>query len=326
MTQKTYAAALIEALYERMARGPEVSVIGSYVLGLGPLRHLVNKIRDDFGDRVIDPPSSEAAVASLGIGAAMAGARPFIDLGTASFAFEACSQIVNEAANAHYMSGGQISVPVVFHMLHGLRGGGAAQHSHSPQAMFWNCPGLEIVLPSTPYDVKGLLHTAIMSNNPTIVLDHASLMAIEQDVPDEDYTIPFGRADIKRQGKDVTVVATSLMVQVVLQAAQQLIAEGIDIEVVDPRTLVPLDQEAILASVRKTGRLVVVDETFLSCGVASEIAAVVAEKGFASLKAPILRVVRPDVPVAFSPVLEHCITPTVDKVVDAVRRLMLQMK
>jgi pyruvate dehydrogenase E1 component beta subunit len=322
VTRISHAQALVDALHASMARNPDISLFGSYVLGLGPMRDLVNVIRTDFGDRVCDPPSAEAAVAALGIGAAMAGARPFVDIGTASFVFEAWSQIVNEAANAHYMSGGQIKVPVVFHMLHGLRGGGAAQHSHSPQAMFWNTPGLEIVLPSSAYDAKGLLNSAIASNNPTIVLDHAKLLGLEGEVPDENYTIPFGVADIKRKGSDVTVVATSRMVRVAMDAATRLAEDSIEVEIVDPRTLVPFDRETVLSSVAKTGRLVIADETHLSGGVASEIAAIVAEFGFDLLKAPIRRVARPNVPTPFSPELESHITPSADWIFRAVMEVL----
>jgi pyruvate dehydrogenase E1 component beta subunit len=220
------------------------------------------------------------------------------------------------------MSGGQFDVPAVFHMIHGLRGGGAAQHSHSPQSMMWNCPGLEIVLPSSPRDVKGLIRTAIKSDNPTVFIDHGKLFGLEGEVPDGDYEIPFGQADIKREGRDVTVVATSFMVQAALEAADVLSGEGIEIEVVDPRTIVPLDREAIIGSVAKTGRMVVVDEGNLSCGIASEISAIVAESAFDSLKGPILRVTRPDVPTPFSQPLEDYITPTADKVSAAVRKLL----
>lgn len=322
MVHMNYAEALVEGLYTSMESDPRVSLIGSYVLGLGPQRHLMDRVRKAFGDRIFDPPTAEAGVAAIGIGAGMAGARPFVDVATASFVFHAWPQIVQEAANAYYMSGGQITVPVVFHMLHGLRGGGAAQHSHSPQAMLWNCPGLEIVLPSSPRDVKGLIGTAIKSNNPTIFMDHAKLLGIEGEVPEDPYEIPLGKADIKREGRDVTVVATSLMVQVALEAAKGLSKEGIEVEVVDPRSIVPLDKDAICGSVEKTGRLVVVDECNLSCGIASEIAAIAAEERFASLKAPIARVARPDVPVPFSAPLEAYITPTADKVIGAIRRIM----
>lgn len=322
MTEMNYAEALVDGLYISMDSDPRVSLIGRHVLGLSPLRYLMERIRDAFADRILNPPVSEAGIASLGVGAAMAGARPFVDIATASFVFEAWPQVVNEAANAHHMSGGQFTVPVVFHMLHGLRGGGSAQHSHSPQAMLWNCPGLEIVLPSSPRDVKGLIRTAVKSDNPTVFIVHSKLFTLKGDVPEGDYEIPFGQADIKREGGDVTVVATSLVVQKALEAANALSQEGIEVEVVDPRTIVPLDKEAILRSVAKTGRLVVADECNLSCGVASEIAAIVAEYAFESLKAPILRVARPDVPVSFSAPLEDYITPTPEKITAAVRKVL----
>jgi pyruvate/2-oxoglutarate/acetoin dehydrogenase E1 component len=322
MRKTSYAAAIVEALRTSLAEDPGVSLIGSYVLGLGPKRTLMDSIRAEFSDRIFDPPTSEAAIASIGAGAAMAGARPFVDIGTASFSYVAWSPLVNEAAVARYMSGGTLRVPVVYHMLHGLRGGGAAQHSHSPQAMLWNAAGLEIVLPSSPYDVKGLMRSAIRSDNPTIFINHARLMDIEGEVPEEDYTIPFGRADIKRPGRDVTVVATSFVVHTALAAADRLAAEGIEVEVVDPRTLVPLDHATILESVRRTGRLVVVDETNLSCGVASEVSAIVAEEGFDLLRAPILRVARLDVPTPFSKPLEDAITPTAERVIAAVRQVL----
>jgi pyruvate/2-oxoglutarate/acetoin dehydrogenase E1 component len=322
MRRISYAAAIVEALRVSLAEDPDVSLIGSYVLGLGPERTLMDSIRADFADRIYDPPTSEAAIACIGAGAAMAGARPFVDIGTASFAYVAWSPLVNEAAVAHYMSAGKLRVPVVYHMLHGLRGGGAAQHSHSPQAMLWNAAGLEIVLPSSPYDVKGLLRSAIRSDNPTIFIDHARLMGLEGDVPEEDYAIPLGRADIKRPGRDATVIATSFVVQAALAAANQLAAEGIEVEVVDPRTLVPFDEATILDSVRRTGRVVLVDETNLSCGVASEISAIVSEKGFEHLRAPILRVAKPDVPTPFAKTLEDAITPTAGKVAAAVRKVV----
>lgn len=322
MRKTSYAAAIVEALRVSLKEDPAVSLVGSYVLGLGPKRVLMDALRAEFPDRVYDPPTSEAAIAALGAGAAMSGARPFVDIGTAAFSYVAWSPVVNEAAVARYMSGGTQRVPVVYHMLHGLRGGGAGQHSHSPQAMLWNAPGLEIVLPSSPYDVKGLMRSAIRSDNPTIFINHARLMDLEGDVPEEDYTIPFGRADIKRPGRDVTVVATSFVVQTALVAAERLAVDGIEAEVVDPRTLVPFDHATILDSVRRTGRLVVVDETNLSCGVASEISAIVVEEGFDSLRAPILRVARLDVPTPFSKPLEDAITPTAERVIAAVRQVL----
>jgi pyruvate/2-oxoglutarate/acetoin dehydrogenase E1 component len=217
------------------------------------------------------------------------------------------------------MSAGQTRVPVVFHLFHGLRGGGAAQHSASPQAMLWNCPGLEIVLPSSPRDVKGLLKTAVASDNPTIFVDHVQLLEVRGEVPENDKPIPFGQADVKRKGSDLTLIATSYMVQRCLKVAEQLTGEGIQVEVVDPRTLVPFDFATLLASVEKTGRVVIVDETHQSCGVAAEIAARIAEAGFDKLKAPIRRVATFDVPVPYSPTLEDHIGPTESRIADAVR-------
>jgi len=245
-----------------------------------------------------------------------------VDLATASFLFEAWPQVVNEAANALYMSGGQTRAPVVFHMLHGLRGGGAAQHSHSPQAMLWNCPGLEIVLPSSPRDVRGLLKTAVNSNNPTIFIDHTLLFELRGPVPETDEAIPFGQADVKRAGGDVTVIATSYMVQRCLTVADRLAHEGIQVEVVDPRTLVPLDFQTLMASVEKTRRVVIVDECHQSCGVAAELAARIGEAGFDKLKAPIRRVTTLDVPVPYSAPLEEFISPSESRVADAVRSVL----
>ena len=321
MGKMNYAEAMFEALYEAMGEDPSISVVGGAMFGLGPQRSLTNRLREDYGDRFYDPPVSEGACVSIGIGAAMAGERPVIAIGTASFFFEAWSQAVNEAANAHYMSGGQISVPVVFHMLHGIRGGGGAQHSHSVHGMLWNAPGIEIVMPASPADAMGLMRTAIQSDNPTAFIDHGKLLGLEDDVPDGDHTVPFGQADIKRAGGDVTVVAISYQVREALEAAEILAKDGIEAEILDPRTLVPLDRAAILESVAKTGRLVVVDEGNISCSAASEIAAMVAEDGFDLLKSPIRRVARPDVPVPFAPTLEPEVTPTAAKIAAAVRAI-----
>lgn len=267
-------------------------------------------------------PISELGACGLGIGAAMAGLRPIVDVGNGSFVFEAWPQIVNEAANALYMSGGQTQIPVVFHMSHGLRGGGGAQHSHSPQAMFWNSPGLEIVLPASPRDVRGLLKSAVNSNNPTVFIDHRALSSIRGPVPEEDEAIPFGQADVKRVGKDVTVIATSFMVQRSLTVAEGLVGEGIDVEVVDPRTLVPLDFETMMASVEKTGRVVIVDECHQSCGVAAELSARIVETGFDKLKAGIQRVNTLDVPVPYSEPLEEYISPSESRIAAAIRSVL----
>ncbi len=322
MATQSYAAALVQALYDSLVDDDRVSLIGSYVLGLGPQRHLMDRLRADFRDRIDDPPTSEAGAAAVGVGAAMAGMRPFVDLGTASFSFLAWSQVINEAPISYYMSGGRLSVPVTFHLLHGVRGGGAAQHSQSPQGMMANAPGLEIVVPSTATDVYGLVRSAFLSNNPTVIASHAKLLGIETDVPDEKKPIPLGRADVKRRGRDVTVVANSLMVHYSLAAAEDLTKEGIDVEVVDLRTLAPLDENTILESVGRTGRLVVVDECPLRCGFASEVSATVVERGFDLLKAPIRRVTRAHVPVPYSPPLEAEVTPNPAKIAAAVRQVL----
>jgi len=324
MRELAYYEAKLEGLREILAADERVHFITEVAtgfLGLSPHRVHFREIANSFPDRVIAPPISELAFCGVAIGAAMAGLRPIVDLITASFAFEAWPQIVNEAANAFYMSGGQTRAPVVFHLLHGLRGAGAAQHSHSPQAMLWNCPGLKIVLPSSPRDVKGLLKTAAASDSPTVFIDHVLLFDVRGPVPetDEDEAIPFGQAEVKRSGADVTVVATSLMVQRSLAVAERLAKDGIQVEVVDPRTIVPLDFETIMASVEKTGRVVVVDECHQSCGVAAELVARIAEAGFDKLKAPIRRVVTLDVPVPFSPGLEEFISPSEARIAEAMR-------
>lgn len=322
MARMHYAEALADAIHASLAADPKVLLLWGSLFGLTPWRKLSEKIRHDFPGRIAYPPTAEIGFCGVGIGAALAGARPIVPIGTGSFAFRAWDQIQHEAAVARYMSNGQVKVPVVFHLLHGIRGGGAAQHSQSPQAMLWNCPGIEVVLPSSPTDARGLFRTAVRSDNPTVIVDHSRLMDLEGDVPDGDFAIPFGKADVKRTGNDVTIVATSYQVRTALAAADVLSRAGISAEVFDPRTLVPFDKEALLASVAKTGRLVAVDECPLNCSIASEIAAIIAEDGFGYLKAPVRRVARLNIPVPFSKPLEERVSPTVDRVVEAVRAIL----
>jgi pyruvate/2-oxoglutarate/acetoin dehydrogenase E1 component len=319
MRELAYYEAKFEALDEIMAADQRVHLINGTFLSLSPHRHVFQNLAKKYGDRMMMPPISELGFCGLATGAAMAGLRPIVDLSTGSFIYEAWPQVANEAANAYSMSGGQTRVPVVFHLFHGLRGGGAAQHSGSPQAMLWNCPGLEIAIPSSPRDVKGLLKTAVASDNPTIFVDHTKLLDLRGDVPENDKPIPFGVADIKRAGSDVTLIATSYTVQVCLGAAEKLVKEKINVEVIDPRTLVPFDLATILASVEKTGRVVIADETHQSCGVASEIAARIAESGFDKLKTRIRRVSTLDVPVSYSPPLEEYIGPSESRIIGAVK-------
>jgi pyruvate dehydrogenase E1 component beta subunit len=322
MRQISFAQAIVDAVHNALVRDERVSIVSSHLLGLGPFRTLMEPIEHEFADRIFNPPNAEAAVAGLGAGAAMVGGRPLVNLSTANFSFLAWSQIVNEAAVVRHMTSGQLAAPVVYYAMHGVRGGGAAQHSASPQAMLWNCPGLRIALPSSPADAKGLLTSALSGDDPTIFLVHSKLLGIEGLVPDGVHATPFGRAEIKRYGRDVTLVATSFMVVVAMEAAAELQKIGIDVEVVDPRTLVPLDEDLILASIARTGRIVVLDECHLRCSTASEIAATVAEKGFDLLKAPILRIARADVPMPYSAPLEAELTPDKDKVVTAIKQLI----
>jgi pyruvate dehydrogenase E1 component beta subunit len=318
MTDILYSEALVQVLRESLEKDDNVHLMGQYFLGLTPHREMMHAVREAFPDRLYYPPIAEVGYVGAGIGAAMAGLRPIVDVATASFIFQAFPQVVNEAANIHYMSGGKTKVPMVFHFNQGIRGGGAAQHSHSPQAMLWNTPGLEIIAPSSPADVLGLVRTAVASDNPTAWVDHIKLFDVVGPAPeDPNYTIPFGVADIKKPGTDVTIVATSWMVQKSLKAAEILDSKGVNAEVLDPRTLVPLDEEAILESAVRTKRLVVADECHRRCGVGAEIAATVAEHAFGELEAPIRRVAADDVPVPFSPPLEEYIEPTIDKIVAA---------
>jgi pyruvate/2-oxoglutarate/acetoin dehydrogenase E1 component len=322
MTRLTYAEGMARGIREVLAEDDRVFLMGQYFFGLTAWRRLTVGIREDFPGRVWDPPIAEVGYSGTGIGAAISGLRPIVDMATASFSFQAFSQLVNEAANVHYMTGGQTSVPVVFHVNHGVRGGGAAQHSHSPQAMLMQVPGLKIMSPSSARDVRGLIRTAVADENPVYWADHVRLFDYEEDVPDEPESIPFGVADIKRAGTDLTMVATSHIVQRTLQAAEVLAQDGISAEVVDPRTLVPMDHDTILDSVARTGRVVVVDEAHKTTGVGSEIAAIIAEEGFDSLRKPIARVATMDVPVPFSPPLEQFVEPTVARIVTAARALM----
>jgi pyruvate dehydrogenase E1 component beta subunit len=321
-TRLSYAQAMALGLREVLAADDRVRLMGQYFFGLTRHRALTVELRRDFGDRVWDPPIAEVGYVGTGIGAAISGLRPIVDIATASFAFQAFSQIVNEAANVRYMTGGQTSVPVVFHVNHGVRGGGAAQHSHSPQGMLMQVPGLRIMTPSSPRDVRALIHTAVTSDDPVFWADHIRLFDVEEDVPDVVEVIPFGVADVKRSGDDVTIVATSFVVRRALEAADVLAGQGISAEVVDPRTIVPLDRERILASVARTGRVVVVDEGHHSGGVGSEIAATIAEDGFESLRAPVRRISTLDVPIPFSPPLEIAVEATTERIVRAAMSLM----
>lgn len=279
------------------------------------------RVEDVFGpDRLLPSPVSELALAGAALGAAIAGLRPIVTFGIGSFMLNAWEQVINEAPHFRYMSGGQVEVPIVLHAAGGARGAGGAQHSHSLQAMLWNTPGLRIALPATPADVRGLWPAAVADPNPVVVLDGRHLYATTGPETDDGAGRPLGKGRLRRAGRDVTIVATSWLVGQALLAAEKLSREGIDAEVIDPRTLVPLDEELIVQSAAKTGRLVVADETHLSCGVAGEIAARVGYQLFGRLKAPIERVATDDVPIPFSPALESAVVPKAPRIIEAARR------
>ena len=316
MRKVTYMQAGLDAVAEEMRRDPT-----TFHLSTDAPRPLL----EEFGaDRIRATPIAESAFTGMAIGAAGSGFRPIVNWSMVTFSFVAMDQIVNQAAKIHYMFGGQATFPIVFRT---SVGGGtklAAQHSQSPYSMFMNVAGLKMILPSTPYDLKGLLKTAIRDNNPVISFEAARLMASEGDVPDDDYALPLGQADVKRAGADITIVAFAWLVHEALAAAEELARDGIDVEVVDPRTLVPMDADAIRASVRKTGRLVVADEAGPTAGASAEIAALVTEdpETFAALKAPLRRVCALPVPVPYSPGLEDHVFPDRDKIAAAVRDVM----
>lgn len=311
----TLAQAIREALAEEMRRDLSVFIIGEDVAEAGTPFKVLSGLVEEFGkDRVLDSPISEPGITGLGVGAAMTGMRPVVDIMFGDFLGLAMDQIFNQAAKVHYMSGGKLNVPLVIRTTLGATRRSAAQHSQSLHAWVSHIPGLKVAVPSTPYDAKGLLKTAIRDNNPVIFFEDKMMYQLKGAVPEEEYTIPFGVADIKRAGTDITIVATSSMVQVALAAADQLRGPGISAEVVDPRTTFPLDKAALIESAKKTSRAIVVDEGYERYGVTAEIAAVIADGAFYYLDAPVKRLGAMDVPVPFSPVLEDQTVPTADTV------------
>jgi len=323
MRTLTYAQAVSEALAEEMRRDSDVVVWGLDVGPYGGAFAATVGLHEEFGpDRVIDMPISEAGYVGAGVGAAATGLRPVVELQFSDWITIASDQLINQAAKMRYMFGGEISVPLVLRAPVGGYQSAAAQHSQSFESFFSFVPGLKVVLPATPYDVKGLLKTAVREENPVIFFEHKALYETEGHVPEEEYTIPFGKADVKREGSDVTLVAYSYMVPMSLRAADRLADEGIDVEVVDLRTVDPLDEETFLTSLEKTHRLVIVQEVWRKCSVSSEIAAIAAEKALYYLDAPIVRVTAKDVPSPFSPVLESFVLPNEEKIVAAVKQVV----
>jgi acetoin:2,6-dichlorophenolindophenol oxidoreductase subunit beta len=317
------AQAVNEALAEELRRDPTVFLIGEDVAEAGTPFKVTSGLVEEFGpERVLDSPISEAGITGIGLGAAMTGMRPVVDIMFGDFLTLVMDQLANQAAKAHYMSGGRLKAPLTVRTTLGATRRSAAQHSQSLHAWVSHVPGLKVALPSTPYDAKGLLKTAIRDDNPVVFFEDKMMFAVKGPVPDEEYTIPFGVADVKREGEDVTIVATSSMVYVALDAAERLAEDGVSAEVVDPRTLVPLDRETLVASAKKTGRVLVVDEGHRSYGASAELAATVAEDSFYWLDAPVRRAAAMDVPVPFSPVLEDQTVPTPDLVVELSRALL----
>jgi len=318
----TFAQAVREALAEEMRRDSRVCILGEDVAEAGTPFKVLSGLVEEFGkERVIDTPISEAGFTGIGVGAAMTGMRPVIDIMFGDFLTLTMDQMVNQAAKVHYMSGGKWKVPMVLRTTLGATRRSAAQHSQSLHAWLSHIPGLKVALPSTPYDAKGLLKSAIRDENPVVFFEDKMMYRQKGPVPEEDYTIPLGVADVKRVGKDITLVATSSMVQVALGAAALLEKDGINAEVIDQRTTWPLDEKTLVESAKKTSRAIVIDEGYGRYGVTGELASVIAEGAFFSLEAPVKRMGAMHVPIPFSPPLEDVTVPTDLTVYEAARAL-----
>lgn len=320
--QLTYGEAIKEAIAEEMRRDQRVFIIGEDVAEAGtPFKVLLGLV-DEFGvERVIDSPISEAGVAGIGVGAAITGMRPIIDIMFGDFTTLTMDQMVNQAAKTHYMSGGKLKVPLVLRTTMGATRRSAAQHSQSLHAWLSHIPGLKVAVPATPYDAKGLWKSAIRDDNPIAIFEDKMMYTLKGPVPEGEYTIPFGVADIKRVGSDITLVGTSSMVHIALEAADALAELGISAEVVDPRTTVPLDKAALIESAKKTSRAIVIDEGYEQYGATAEIASVIADGAFYYLDAPVKRMGAMNVPIPFSPVLEDITVPTAAQVIEVAKDL-----
>ena len=315
-----YRQALNEALLEEMAHDDTVFIMGEDVGRYGGVLQISRGVHEKFGEkRALDTPISELGFTSMGVGAAMAGLRPVVELMYIDFSTLAIDPIVNQAAKARYMFGGKARVPIVIRTQGGAGRGNAAQHSQSLEAWYAHIPGLIVIQPSTPYDAKGLLKSAIRSDNPVVFIENKLLYNTKGPVPQDEYLVSIGKADIKRTGSDLTIVATSRMVLLALNAAEQLAKDGIQAEVIDPRTLKPLDMDTIAASVRKTHRLLVVNEGVRTCGYAAEVMARAYEEVFDYLDAPIVRITTEDVVLPYSSVLEMAAIPSEEKIIQAAR-------
>ncbi len=315
MTEMTFASALTQAVREEMQYDETVFVMGESVRS--GVYGVTTGLFEEFGERIIDTPISENGFMGAAVGAASVGMRPIVQSLT-SFLWVAMDQLVSQAAKMRYMFGGQVNLPIVYRCGFNYGNNLAAHHTDRNYPMFMNMPGFKIVIPTTPADAKGLLKTAIRENDPVMFFEDNNVSGLRGEVPDEDYTTPFGVADVKHEGTDVTIVALAGMVRHSLSIANTLEKKGVSLEVIDPRTIVPLDKETILKSVEKSGRLVIVDPAHISCSVASEISAIVAHEGFWTLQAPIQRVTSLDCHLPFSPALEKLVIPDEDKIIEAV--------
>jgi pyruvate/2-oxoglutarate/acetoin dehydrogenase E1 component len=318
----SYAQAVAEALNEEMTRDPDVFLMGEDIGRFGNIYGATRGLLEAFGkERVRDTPISEAAIVGAAVGASLLGMRPVVEIMYMDFMTIAADQIVNHAAKFRYMFGGSVELPLVIRTQGGTGTSNAAQHSQSLESWFMHTPGLHVVMPSTPYDAKGLLKASIREDNPVIFIEHKLLYKTWGPVPEEEYLIPLGQADVKREGKDITVVATSLMVQRALGAAEEVEKEGGSVEVIDPRTLSPLDEETILNSARKTGKVIVVHEACKTCGIGAEIAARIMEKAFDYMDAPVVRLGGLDIPVPYARNLEEASVPSQEQIVQAIRKV-----
>jgi len=323
MKKLFYKEAVRDALREEMLRDERVFLIGLDIGRFGGTYKATQGLWEEFGaERVRDTPLSEAAIAGAAVGAAMTGLRPIAEIMYNDFLTIAMDQVANQAAKLRYMSGGQATIPVVFRTQEGAGRSSAAQHAQSLEAWVAHIPGLKVALPSTPYDAKGLLKTAIRDDTPVVFFEHKLLYNTKGEVPEEEYLIPFGQAKVCREGTGVTIVALSRMVLRALEAAEILAAEGVSVEVVDPRTIVPLDIDTILESVKKTGRLIVTHEGYTRCGIGAEIATQVMEEGLYYLEKPVRRVCALNVPVPFAPVMENYVIPSAAALVQAVKEMV----
>jgi len=323
MRELSYSEAIREAMCEEMRASQDVFLMGEDVGTFGGVWGVSAGMLAEFGEeRIRDTPISEAAIIGTGLGAAMMGMRPVVEIMFGDFLMCAGDQIVNQVAKARFMSGGKANVPLTIRVTTGAPGSSAAQHSQSPESWFMNIPGIKIVTPSTPADAKGLLKSAIRGNDPVLFFEHKMLYGDRGPVPeDPDFTVPFGQAAVVREGSDVTVIAVNLMVKKALEAAEAAAKEGISVEVIDPRTLVPLDKETLIRSVAKTNRVVVAYEAHMRSGPGAEIAAVLAEEAVEYLDGPVLRVGAKNVPLPYSPVLEQFVLPDTQDILEAVRTL-----